>query len=292
MENAREARRRRILERGTDRLAFIAGQARSIPDSSPPPSPSPPPPKEAHPKTSVAPLSEDDGATISRFSDQYRSQASGPAGERTEPAGERTESERSHVKALASDEMHGDKKEDDICTCESGNEAKAKTVQSGRDSELLTSAMAPRSSDEVVDAALPTAPRVKKQLMFSSKQVSRSIAASENIRLIGAVMIALLVILSNHGYAFGGAVMGSILNFRPLFLVMLTDVTIVLGLLITNHGTDAKENEKARTGKQEHGWPSNIGDALEAWLMIRTVSTAVFMDCSICAVIMIAGLCV
>ncbi|CAL9133246.1 unnamed protein product [Musa acuminata var. zebrina] len=285
MENAREARRRRILERGTDRLAFIAGQARSIPDSSPPPSPSPPPPKEAHPKTSVAPLSEDDGATISRFSDQYRSQASGPAGERTE-------SGRSHVKALASDEMHGDKKEDDICTCESGNEAKAKTVQSGRDSELLTSAMAPRSSDEVVDAALPTAPRVKKQLMFSSKQVSRSIAASENIRLIGAVVIALLVILSNHGYAFGGAVMGSILNFRPLFLVMLTDVTIVLGLLITNHGTDAKENEKARTGKQEHGWPSNIGDALEAWLMIRTVSSAVFMDCSICAVIMIAGLCV
>lgn len=188
--------------------------------------------------------------------------------------------------------MHGDKKEDDICTCESGNEAKAKTVQSGRDSELLTSAMALRSSDEVVDAALPTAPRVKKQLMFSSKQVSRSIAASENIRLIGAVVIALLVILSNHGYAFGGAVMGSILNFRPLFLVMLTDVTIVLGLLITNHGTDAKENEKARTGKQEHGWPSNIGDALEAWLMIRTVSSAVFMDCSICAVIMIAGLCV
>ncbi|URD83858.1 hypothetical protein MUK42_19106 [Musa troglodytarum] len=275
MESAREARRRRILERGTDRLAFITGQARSVPDSSPPPSPSPPPPKEAHPKTSVAPLSEDEGATISRFSDQYRSQASGPAGERTE-----------------SDEIHGDKKEDDICACESGNEAKAKTVRSGRDSEPLTGAMAPRPSDEVVDAALPTAPRVKEQLMFSSKQVSHSVAASENIRLIGAVVIALLVILSNHGYAFSGAVMGSILNFRPLFLVMLTDVTVVLGLLITNRGTDAQENERARMGKQEHGWPSNIGDTLEVWWMLRTVSSAVFMDCSICAVIMIAGLCV
>lgn len=52
MESARDARRRRILERGTDRLAFITGQARSVPDSSPPPSPSAPPPKEAHPKTS------------------------------------------------------------------------------------------------------------------------------------------------------------------------------------------------------------------------------------------------
>ncbi|RWV80536.1 hypothetical protein GW17_00058183, partial [Ensete ventricosum] len=239
-----------------------------------------------HHTIAVAPLSEDDGATISGFSDQYRrSQASGPAGERPE-------SERSHVKALASDEIHGDKKEDDICACKSGNEAKAKTVQSGRDSELLTSAMAPRSSDEVMDAALPTEPRAKKQLMFSSKQVSRSVAASENKRSIGAVMIALLVVLSNHGYAFGGAVMGSIVNFRPLFLVMLTDVTIVLGLLMTNRGTDEKENERARSGKQEHGWPSNIGDTLEAWLMLRTVSSAIFMDCSICAVIIIAGLCV
>ncbi|RRT60874.1 hypothetical protein B296_00039176 [Ensete ventricosum] len=52
MESAREARRRRILERGTDRLAFITGQAGSVPDSSPCPSPSPPPPKEAHPNTS------------------------------------------------------------------------------------------------------------------------------------------------------------------------------------------------------------------------------------------------
>ncbi|RWW17768.1 hypothetical protein GW17_00018279 [Ensete ventricosum] len=53
MESAREARRRRILERGTDRLAFITGQAGSVPDSSPCPSPSPPPPKEAHPNTSA-----------------------------------------------------------------------------------------------------------------------------------------------------------------------------------------------------------------------------------------------
>lgn len=34
MESARESRRRRILERGSDRLAFISGQARAFPDSS------------------------------------------------------------------------------------------------------------------------------------------------------------------------------------------------------------------------------------------------------------------
>lgn len=33
-ESARESRRRRILERGSKRLAFISGQTRLIPDSS------------------------------------------------------------------------------------------------------------------------------------------------------------------------------------------------------------------------------------------------------------------
>lgn len=48
MENARDARRRRILERGSDRLALISGQVQSNPDSSPrAPNEGHPPPSDA-----------------------------------------------------------------------------------------------------------------------------------------------------------------------------------------------------------------------------------------------------
>ncbi|RZR73701.1 hypothetical protein BHM03_00027173 [Ensete ventricosum] len=277
MENAREARRRKILERGSDRLALITGQGRSVPDSSPPPPPSPLT-KEDDPRTSISPFSGYD-ATNSHFSNQYGSNKDTSGTTAAEIAG----GERSNgiSRTRACNEIVGGKK-DEISICESRNVAD----QNDRDSKLLNPPVPQKSSDQVVDTVESKA-REKKQILFSSKQVSHSVSTSENTRLLFAVAIALLVILSNHGYSLGGA--SSIINFRPLFLVMLSDITIVLGLLMTTQARVEKVKEKgSRTGKEEY---DSADDALEAFLMFQKAARAVFMDCSICAAIMICGLC-
>ncbi|CAL9185607.1 unnamed protein product [Musa hybrid cultivar] len=286
MENAREARRRKILERGSDRLALITGQGRSVPDSSPPPPPSPLT-KEDDPRTSISPFSGYD-ATSSHFSNQYGSNKD-TSGTAAEIAG----GERSNgiSRTRACNEIVGGK-EDEINICESRNVAEVKAHQKDRDSKLLNPPVPQKSSDQVVDTVESQA-REKKQILFSSKQVSRSVSTSENTRLLFAVTVALMVILSNHGYALGGA--ASIINFRPLFLVMLSDITIVLGLLMTTQARVEKVKEKgSRTGKEEYGPAANTNtdDALEAFLMFQKVARAVFMDCSICSAIMISGLCI
>lgn len=231
----------------------------------------------------VSPFSGYD-ATSSHFSNQYGSNKD-TSGTAAEIAG----GERSNgiSRTRACNEIVGGK-EDEINICESQNVAEVKAHQKDRDSKLLNLPVPQKSSDQVVDTVESQA-REKKQILFSSKQVSRSVSTSENTRLLFAVTVALMVILSNHGYALGGA--ASILNFRPLFLVMLSDITIVLGLLMTTQARVKKVKEKvSRTGKEEYGPAANTDDALEAFLMFQKVARAIFMDCSICAAIMISGL--
>ncbi|WOK96458.1 hypothetical protein Cni_G05165 [Canna indica] len=280
MENSREARRRKILERGSDRLAFIAGQVKSVPAPS---SSSPPPPfpqKEEHPQAPVAPSSEAD-VSRSHLSDKY-----GSSNNSTGTSWGRLENERNNgiSKTHAQDEVLVNKKEDYISTSESRNQAEEQIQQNEIDSTLLSTSSANSSSNIVVSTATS-----KKLVPFSSKQINDAISASENLRLLCAVTIALLVVASNHGFAVGG-VFGSLTNLIPLLLLIMTDLTIVLWLLMTRQGSDDKKKERARTGGVESGWTGNMGDILETLLTFSKVASSVFMDCSICAVMIISGL--
>ncbi|XP_074585448.1 uncharacterized protein LOC141841210 isoform X2 [Curcuma longa] len=242
MESARESRRRRILEHGSERLAFISGQARLVPDSSSSP-------QDSH--TSVAPLTEVD-ATNYHISEKN-----------------------------GSDNDHNN-------TIEPENNDQVKPLQTERDTKPLSTSMPASSSRQVVST---TRMHAKKQMSFSSKQVSRGISASETMRLLCAVIIALLVVMSRRGYTLGSGVASSILSFKPLFLAMFTDVTIILWLLKTTQQEDEKEKEKARTGRDESRSTDDIGETVETILVLLKLATAIFMDCSICAVIIVCGLC-
>ncbi|WOL17727.1 hypothetical protein Cni_G26520 [Canna indica] len=275
-----QARRRRLLERGTDRLAFITGKV-SVSDCGPS---SPYSLREDNPLTPSARFSRDE-IDFSHSSDQYSSNK-----DDSDTTGEREEVKKSYEnpKNQGSDKVIGIKKKDDIGISES--KAEERTFQTNYDSKPLVTSVTQRSSDKVVDKVVPTA-RVKKQFPYSSKQVSNAVSASGNVRLLIAVSIALLVVLSNHGFGFGAGIAISFTKFRPLFLVMLTDLSIILWLLMRIPNSDEKEKVPPKTANDEYDWAENIGDMLEAWFVFQNVASAIFMDCSICAIMMISGLC-
>ncbi|KAG6466964.1 hypothetical protein ZIOFF_075231 [Zingiber officinale] len=355
MESARESRRRRILERGSERLAFISGQARLVPDSS---SSSPRDshtsgegstiiPKDlghgksgqagnantrkderdesttflaklsrnkerarkgghdetfmndqkAQPKVgrsngcqdcTVAPLTEVD-ATNYHISDKIGSNNDHNNASETFESIKDSARSNGHP-AHESNAVLVSKTEHDIDTIEPGNNDQVKPLQTERDTKPPSTSMPESSSQQVVST---TRMHAKKQMPFSSKQVIRGISASETMRLVCAVIIALLVVMSRRGYTLASDVASSVLSFKPLFLAMITDVTIILWLLKTTQQKEEKEREKekARTGRDESGSTDVIGDTVEAILVFLKVATAIFMDCSICAVIIVCGLC-
>ncbi|KAG6503394.1 uncharacterized protein LOC121987446 [Zingiber officinale] len=268
MENARDARRRRILERGSDRLALISGQVQSVPDSSPRGL------NEGHPPPSGSPFSSVEG-TSAHLTDQYKSNKDGQV----------TASEREEInkhKPIPTTQasigmVSANKMEHNTTVFEL--KPQVNELQRNKVSELCNaSVVAQNSSDQVLDTALSA--RLMKHVTISSKQVSHVVSASENARLLCAFAIAIFTVISSClGGVFGGSI-----NFRPLFLVILADLTIVFWPLMANQ---AAKNEKL-----EYHWTGNLSDILEAWLIFQEVAGTIFMDCSICAVVMISALCI
>jgi len=150
-----------------------------------------------------------------------------------------------------------------------------------------TTSVVDGSSAQVGYRATGTAQRTSYSA-FTPRQISTSISASENIRLLCSLVIALLVILAHHGLPLFA--LGSIISFRPLLLVLLTDATLILGPLLLTQGNDRRGHEAASSkGKEGDGWATNLGGMLEVAMLLQKALGAVFMDCSICAVIMICG---
>lgn len=103
-----------------------------------------------------------------------------------------------------------------------------------------------------------------------------------------------VVVLLHLGFPLpGNKFLGSILNFRPLYLVLLTNVTLVMGrLLYGDHGSSQRtigEEHKA-TSTDEYNWAEQLSKTLDVGLVAKKVVDAVFMDCSVYAIIVICGL--
>ncbi|XP_008808295.2 uncharacterized protein LOC103720387 isoform X2 [Phoenix dactylifera] len=289
MESAREARRRKILERGSERLAFIAGQSQSLTPSSSFSSPRPPTlqpqqhPEQENPRSTTT--------------------TAGVEAHKHQPIDQDFNTEVEDDKELlpehdADRELSGHETSSEFAKCKMGKrfqggirkEPAANAEQDGKIAEPSTGPIAHISSDQVVDRA-PYANSPMIHQVLTSKQISRAISASENIRLLCAVGIALLVVMSSRGYSLGATVLGTIPNFRPLCLVLLTDTTVIIGHLFVSRKSCSKDGEEARrTRQEEFGLANNIGSALEIGLVFQKALNAAFMDCSICAVIMISGL--
>ncbi|XP_022714508.1 uncharacterized protein LOC111274132 [Durio zibethinus] len=135
----------------------------------------------------------------------------------------------------------------------------------------------------------------KNQLdFFSSKRLNSCIIASERTRSFCALLIALFVLLSYSDYTLLGMNIfrsESIVASRPLYIIFLTDLTVVLGRLFLDKKGDSEEAEEEKAGCQNNkrNWEGAV-KLLERGLVVYQTIRALFIDCSIYAVVVICGL--
>ncbi|CAH8326498.1 unnamed protein product [Eruca vesicaria subsp. sativa] len=276
--NSREARRRKILERGSDRLAFITGQINDVP---PPPSPSP--------------SSDPTSLTQSHL--------------RTSDSSPETITPRDHIPtdretAFTShqENISEASKLDDMDRII--HQSRADSLQPLKYTETLAEASAsdPRDTRVQPSPAVPSVvdlgasqaftPLVSFVNTITPKHVGAAVDASEYARMFSSLLIALLVVLSHLVLShLGFSSLGSIVSFRPVFLLLLTDATIVMGrVLLTHHGDPSSASRRENSVMSGQGIADQVGNALEMVMMMKKIMNAVSMDFSLYAVFLICGL--
>ncbi|KAJ8773507.1 hypothetical protein K2173_005753 [Erythroxylum novogranatense] len=263
--NSRESRRKRILDRSGDRLAFITGRIQSLPSQSHLPDTSPQPSNSQAPvsflscQTSVkdeASVLPDHGPTI----------YPGNAGSIVEP----------ELNELATRILTSSSPTPDAADNEHSS------LTSMVHQKLVTSAS---SSEQHVQ------PMTHKDIFVSASQVSSAITATWRSRLVSTVAIALSVIFSHSGFpVLGSNLIKSIISFRPLYLVLLTNLTLVLAHLLSDRQRSIVRGEDRTPSTEKYEWTDQAGKALEVVLVIRKAMDAIFIDCSVYGIITICGL--
>ncbi|KAK8654844.1 hypothetical protein V6N13_107441 [Hibiscus sabdariffa] len=286
--SSRENRRRKILERGSDRLAFITGHLQNLPppplsdnqiDTDPPPPPSAPlaqdPPPVFPSQTAVCPDVGDEASTSvllkhNSSSDANQSQPSvynGGISEGSTPNG------------------------------------RDRSIGPSNDSVLDTNGQAdslPVSSDDQISSistsgtAQHSETPTRKHNLFTPKQISSAIDASGQARLLCSVIVAVLVVLVHLGFPLlGNRFLGSIISFRPLYFILLTNITLVIRrLLYGDHVSSQRVIAEANkpSSADENNWAEQLSKTLEVGLVAKKAIDAVFMDCSVYLIIVICGL--
>lgn len=157
------------------------------------------------------------------------------------------------------------------------------SLESSRDQDSYVSTMAMDSRFER---------HMQQYIVFTPKQISSAIVATESIRLCCSIAVGLLVVLSCLGFPIlGSNIIQSILSFRPFYLALLTNVTFVLAQLLKLRGYGRIGGGQHRTTSAEgYEWTDHVGNALELGLLIQRVLNSVFMDFSVYATIVVCGL--
>ncbi|XP_041019373.1 uncharacterized protein LOC121261197 [Juglans microcarpa x Juglans regia] len=288
--DVREARRRKILERGSDRLALIAGRLQTLPSSSSqdenattlgsdPPSqvviPSDPDLQPHDSNQTTVPLHGDDKASgsllLKRDSISNVSETNAyDGGSNITPSIHQCETGIKAVRAPSS-------------------EVSGKEVHSP-----MVSLIDQNSSASTLSLEQHLEHQTQRHRFFTPNQISSAITASENTRLLCSITIALLVVLSYQGFPLlGSYIIKTIISFRPLYLLLLTNVTVVLARLLfyKQRGFErAAQDENEASSLNGFGWAEQVSRSLETGLVMQNALNAVFMDCSVYAIVVICGL--
>ncbi|KAL0798167.1 hypothetical protein Bca101_053341 [Brassica carinata] len=265
--NSREARRRKILERGSDRLAFITGQINGVP---PPPSSDPTSLTQSHLRTS------DSSPETIPPRDQIPTDR-----ETAFTSHQENISEASMLSNM--DRIIHQSRADSLKYTKTL--AEAASASDPRETRVQSSP----ATSSVVDLGASQAftPLVGIVNTITPKHVGAAVDASEYARMFSSLLIALLVVLSHLGFSS----LGSIVSFRPVFLLLLTDATIVLGrVLLSHHGDSSSLSRRENSVMNGQGIADQVGNALEIVMMMKKIMNAVSMDFSLYAVFLICGL--
>lgn len=181
------------------------------------------------------------------------------------------------------------------------HQSRAESLQPQRHTEALAEASASDPRDTTIQPSPTTSsvqnpsvvdlgasqafiPVVSFVNAITPKHIGAAIDASEYARMFTALAIALVVILSHIGFSS----LGNIVSFRPVFLLLLTDATIVLGRFLLSHRGDS--STASGTVMSGQGIVDQVGNALETVMMMKKIMDALLMDFSLYAVILICGL--
>ncbi|KAK8474498.1 hypothetical protein V6N13_063262 [Hibiscus sabdariffa] len=130
--------------------------------------------------------------------------------------------------------------------------------------------------------------------LFSSKLLNSCIIASERTRSLCALVIAFCVLLSHINFSLFGLSIGtpdSNIASKPLYVILLTDFTIVLSRLFLDRkgvSVEAEEEKPAASQDNKENWDATVV-LLERGLVAYRTVRALFTDFSIYAVVVICG---
>ncbi|CAL4946452.1 unnamed protein product [Urochloa decumbens] len=316
MEKGAGTRRRRLVERGSDRLAFITGQTRSLSCDPIPGSPS----SFESDSTQSEQQQTDGDFGGDKFSDGTQLQKSVPRASIRQETRARTLSydnlvpefkrvetpQEIKAKTLSyEDELFRKFKTgsasavpeiqpvietpshrpDEETLSKKKSHDEAPSVQPRREVEMRPISVPPSQLNQAEDAGW-SVETLKELMNFTPQEITKAISATESNRLLASIAIAFLVVLSNWGLDIGGVITRVLVGTRPLLFLIITNITIVMTLLMENKDPNAR----GRPVGLNLGSADSLGQMLEIGLLLQKALGALLIDCSVCAVIMICFL--
>ncbi|XP_068635329.1 uncharacterized protein [Aristolochia californica] len=264
--DAREARRRGLAERGADRLAFIAGRFDAFTHS------------QSLPKTVRVPASDSSSGEDDVPSTSVAPKAVISTDTVWKPTGPTTG-------------VHQHQRTSSLPVQPSYSLSEAARPEAAFEKPTDPFFVLQRSQSYSENVNLFNKSSLGSYLAktFSPNRLSLSISATESIRQFCDVIFALIVAMTSQTTT-DPLVPTSFLTHQPLVFLLLTDITIVLGLILLEKGGSELTEESKTTG-QEDDWADNVGKALEVGLMVQKALNAAFTDFSVYATMLISGLC-
>ncbi|BBN09953.1 hypothetical protein MPTK1_4g24000 [Marchantia polymorpha subsp. ruderalis] len=288
-QEAREARRRKILARGADRLAYITGELPAISTPSPTTSSSSSFAAAEAPTSSVrsgdAALIRlvDSGSSVPRDGD-----ASSDLEYDIKSSTRVLKDVREQLAAL------------ELQDREPGQKVKLVPVSQltiSKPSESASLTLADHNHD-AKGSEVRVRVAVKKSLL-SWEGIGRSISATENVRALWALGLALLLIAQS--FLSCNDDLGSFLSSWtppwPVALVVVTDISLVFGALLLGYVKSSRPDGDADNdigvNQEKMMQALNMATRLEFVLQVGHISLkslqALFVDCSIYIVVLVSG---
>ncbi|XP_073271714.1 uncharacterized protein [Primulina huaijiensis] len=123
---------------------------------------------------------------------------------------------------------------------------------------------------------------------FTPKEINSSIISSENTRVVCSTIIAILIVLSHVNLPHNVVKSKSLIAYRPLYVVLMTDLLIVAARLALYTQT-REEDEHKELSFDGVNWGGAV-KVLELGLVLHQAIRAIFIDCSFYLVIVVCGI--
>lgn len=266
-ESQAARRRKKILERGSDRMTFITHRIQSLDDRSPDPDSS----------SSAARFSRTQSVPVSVTEADRFSECGSDEISRLPFNYGLTDGVRDRMNSLQVIEATAKGEEDSVAPFYS--EVKEPTADDPRISKASNKTL-----------MFPKFVCNQLSSYFTPKDINSCVISSENTRLFCSIMMAILVVIAYANLPQHVVRSKSITASRPLYVLLVTDfIIVILQQCFTKQNATKVEVEKPES-RQEDG--SNWDEAvrvLEWGLVLYQTVRAIFIDCSFFTVIVVCG---